>query len=238
MKKLLLALAFIVLFVTPSHAIELLMFSNPNCNFCVRFLEEVKPTYAESEAGKVLPLHIIDMDGPVPDWYIEAFISKRVGRIAGTPTFMIWTDREITRWVGYNGKDDFYKNINQFIANNKHLIEAEENAPPFLGKQNEDQWAPQKDPRDDPNSSHNKPFKRHDEGSHSQHLELKRAVPDGVKDSDNIFDHTYDTPQKALAAADYLDCGSNVHYHAKENVWMPCSMAISPGTDTLMKEGR
>ena len=238
MKKLLLAIALIVLWATPSHAIELLMFSNPNCGYCQKFLEEVEPTYKESPSREAMPLHIINMDEPVPDWYINAFKAKAIGRIAGTPTFIVWVnDREVTRWVGYQGVKHFYDTIGEFMKNNQHLIHGDHNDPPFLGKQNNDQWTPQKDPRDDPNSSHNKPFKRHDEGSHSKHLELRQAVPDGVIDSKDIFDHTYDTPQKALAAAGYLDCGTNVHYHAKENVWMPCSMAISPGTDTLMKEG-
>jgi len=221
LKKLLLAIAFIVLWATPSHAIELLMFSNPNCGYCQKFLEEVEPTYKESPAGEVMPLRIINMDGAVPDWYIKAFKEKRIGRIAGTPTFVVWTDRAIFKWVGYNGVKHFYDTIGGFMRENHHLINKD--APLNLGKQNDEQWG-----EDGP-----RPGRGH-EGSHSKHLELKRFVPDGVKDSDNIFDHTYDTPQKALAAAGYLDCGTNVHYHAKENVWMPCSMAISPGTDSLM----
>jgi len=221
LKKLLLAIAFIVLWATPSHAIELLMFSNPNCGYCQKFLEEVEPTYKESPAGEVMPLRIINMDGAVPDWYIKAFKEKRIGRIAGTPTFVVWTDRAIFKWVGYNGVKHFYDTIGGFMQENQHLLNKD--APLNLGKQNDEQWG-----EDGP-----RPGRGH-EGSHSKHLELKRFVPDGVKDSDNIFDHTYDTPQKALAAAGYLDCGTNVHYHAKENVWMPCSMAISPGTDSLM----
>ena len=184
-------------------------------------MEEVEPTYKESPAGEVMPLRIINMDGAVPDWYIKAFKEKRIGRIAGTPTFVVWTDRAIFKWVGYNGVKHFYDTIGGFMQENQHLLNKD--APLNLGKQNDEQWG-----EDGP-----RPGRGH-EGSHSKHLELKRFVPDGVKDSDNIFDHTYDTPQKALAAAGYLDCGTNVHYHAKENVWMPCSMAISPGTDSLM----
>ena len=211
-----------ILSATPTQATELLMFSNPRCSYCQAFLEEVKPTYAESPAGEVMPLTVIDMDKPVPDWYIQAFKEKRIGRIAHTPTFIVWTDREVKRWEGYKGVNNFYNLIGEFMKKNQHLFGGEA----FLGKENEKQWG-----EDGP-----RPGRGH-EGSHSKHLELKRAVPDGVIDSKDIFDHTYDTPQKALAAAVYLDCGTNVHYHAKENVWMPCSMAISSGTDSLMKEG-
>ena len=229
MKKLFIAIAFVLLFASPSQAASsLLMFSNPNCGYCQNFLKEVEPTYSQSEAGRLLPLHIIQMDKPVPDWYINAFKAKAIGRIAGTPTFIIWVnDQEEGRFVGYPGKEKFYAQLNGFIKENAHLFGGEA----FLGKQNNKQWSPKVevpslhgDPRMDPNSSHNKPFKR-------------PGAPAGVVDSDNIFDHTYDTPNKALAAADYLKCGSNIHYHAKENVWMPCSMSISPGTDDLMKEG-
>jgi hypothetical protein len=231
MRKLLLlvVVGLVILFSNPTQAkaIELLMFSNPNCGYCQNFLKEVQPTYHESPAGEQMPLHIINMDKPVPDWYVQAFKEKRIGRIAATPTFIIWTDREEYRWAGYDGADKFWSILGEFMKTNGHLFGGEA----FLGKENNKQWKPDvdlpklhSDPRMDPNSSHNKPFKR-------------PTVPEGVVDSDNIFDHTYDTPHKALAAADYLECGSNVHYHAKENVWMPCSMSISPGTNDLMKEG-
>ena len=86
-------------------------------------MEEVEPTYNESEAGKVLPLHIIQMDQPVPDWYINAFKAKAIGRIAGTPTFIVWiNDREEHRFVGYPGKEQFYAQLNKFIEANGHLF--------------------------------------------------------------------------------------------------------------------
>lgn len=222
MKKLFVAIVFVLLFASPSQAgPTLLMFSNPNCGYCQSFLKEVEPTYSQSEAGKLLPLHIIQMDQPVPDWYIEAFKAKAIGRIAGTPTFIVWiNDREEGRFVGYPGKEKFYKTLDDFIKTNGHLFGGEA----FLGKQNEKQW--------------NQPG--FEEGSHSehQHLDLRREVPDGVVDSDNIFDHTYDTPQEAVRAADYLDCGSNIHYHAKEKMWMPCSMVVNQGSEQLLKERR
>ncbi|MAV94644.1 MAG: hypothetical protein CMA31_03025 [Euryarchaeota archaeon] len=215
MKKLFIAIAFVLLFTSPLKAAELLMFSNPNCGYCQNFLKEVEPTYSQSEAGRLMPLHIIQMDKPVPDWYINAFKAKAIGRIAGTPTFIVWVnDQEEGRFVGYPGKEQFYAQLNDFIKTNGHLFGGEA----FLGKQKKEQWkgtipAPRPVPE----------------------LPVLHPVPEGVVNSHDIFDHTYDTAEKALAAADYLDCATNIHYHAKENVWMPCSMAISPGTDDLMK---
>ena len=137
MKKLFLAIAFIVLWATPSYANELLMFSNPNCGYCQKFLEEVEPTYNESEVGKVLPLHIIQMDQPVPDWYINAFKAKAIGRIAGTPTFIVWiNDREVHRIVGYQGKGWFYNQLGEWLRVNQHQLNADPNAPPYMGSNN------------------------------------------------------------------------------------------------------
>ena len=56
----------------------------------------------------------------------------------------------------------------------------------------------------------------------SPHRESSR--PEGVIDSRIIFDHMYKTPTEALTAAEWLQCGPNIHYHKKENVWMPCNM--------------
>ena len=208
MKKLFIAIAFVLLFASPSQAASsLLMFSNPNCGYCQNFLKEVEPTYSQSEAGRLLPLHIIQMDKPVPDWYIEAFKAKAIGRIAGTPTFIVWiNDREEHRFVGYPGKEQFYAQLDNFIKTNGHLFGKEA----FLGKQNNEQWP----------------------GG----VKVVPKAPEGVINSHDIFDHTYDTPEKALAAADYLECASNIHYHAKEDVWMPCSMILNKGSEEILKQ--
>ena len=208
MKKLFIAIAFVLLFTSPSQAASsLLMFSNPNCGYCQNFLKEVEPTYSQSEAGSLLPLHIIQMDKPVPDWYIEAFKAKAIGRIAGTPTFIVWVNaQEEGRFVGYPGKEQFYAQLDNFIKTNGHLFGGEA----FLGKQNNEQWP----------------------GG----VKVVPKAPEGVINSHDIFDHTYDTPEKALAAADYLECASNIHYHAKEDVWMPCSMIVNKGSEELLKD--
>ena len=52
----------------------------------------------------------------------------------------------------------------------------------------------------------------------------KPSRPEGVIDSRDIFDHTYKTPEEALKASEWFGCGGNIHYHAHEKVWMPCSM--------------
>ena len=118
MKKLLLAFMFVLLMVLPVQAFELLMFSTERCGFCRDFLEEVEPTYHDSEYAKHLPLNIIDIDQPPPKWIIEAFEDGRLAPIERTPTFVIWDDKELARLVGYVGKEKFYESIGTFIEEN------------------------------------------------------------------------------------------------------------------------
>ena len=122
MKKLFIAIAFVLLFTSPLKAAELLMFSNPNCGYCQNFLKEVEPTYYESPAGEVMPLRIINMDGAVPDWYIKAFKEKRIGWIAGTPTFVVGSfdqDSGIVSGEMFSGavsEEKFVKTIEKYLA--------------------------------------------------------------------------------------------------------------------------
>ena len=99
MKKLLLAFMFVLLMVVPVEALQLLMFSTDRCGFCRAFLEEVKPTYKTSEYAKHLPLKIIDIDKPPPNWIMDAFDEFRLSPIRETPTFVIWDDKEVARLI-------------------------------------------------------------------------------------------------------------------------------------------
>ena len=118
MKKLLLAFMFVLLMALPVQALELLMFSTNSCGFCRAFLEEVEPTYHNSEYAKHLPLNILDIDKPPPQWIIAAFEDGRLSGIKQTPTFVVWDNKEVARLVGYLGKEKFYESIGTFIEEN------------------------------------------------------------------------------------------------------------------------
>ena len=118
MKKILLALMFVLLMAIPVEALQLLMFSTDRCSFCRAFLEEVAPTYKTSEYAKHLPLKIIDIDQPPPRWVSDAFDEFRLTPIRETPTFVVWDNKEIARLVGYVGKEKFYESIGAFIEKN------------------------------------------------------------------------------------------------------------------------
>ena len=202
MKKLLLSFVLVLCMVIPASAFELLMFSNPGCIYCQKFLNEVEPNYHKSEYAKHLPLKVFDITKPTPEWFERAAREQRIESINGTPTFVIWDNKideressELARLVGYDGAVEFYRMIGDFISQNESLLHVHKQEPvdiPPMG-------GVDRDP-------------------------IQSNVPEGVIDSKNIFDHTYQTPQEALKASEWLECNGNIHYHKKENVWMPCSM--------------
>ena len=105
MKKILLAFMFVLLMAIPVAAAELLMVSNPECKYCQEFLEEVEPTYHDSEYSKHLPLKVITMRGDMPIWIARAMDEGRLGPIRNTPPYIVWDEKEIARLVGYGGKE-------------------------------------------------------------------------------------------------------------------------------------
>ena len=110
MRKLLLTL-FFILFAFPVYALEILMAHNPACSICIRFMNEVEADYHNSEQAKTLPLIVINVYKQ-PEWFKEAYTENRIKPIRGTPTFIIWNGRkELSRLVGYNTKEDFYKKL-------------------------------------------------------------------------------------------------------------------------------
>ena len=109
----------------PLKAYELLMFSVDWCGYCVAFHKEVTPTYNDTEYAKTLPLTIIDaMDQP--DWFKAAMGRGDIKSIRGTPTFIIWDEKqklEVDRIVGYNGKEWFYERIAYWIEHHEEYYE-------------------------------------------------------------------------------------------------------------------
>ena len=212
MKKLLLSFVLVLCMVIPASAFELLMFSNPGCIYCQKFLNEVEPNYHKSEYAKHLPLKVFDITKRTPEWFSRAASEQRIDSINGTPTFVIWDNRmddressELARLVGYDGAVEFYKMIGDFVSKNQSLFNIHEPEPV-------EREPVEREPVDIPSMG------GVDRDS------IQPSVPEGVIDSKNIFDHTYQTPQEALKASEWLKCNGNIHYHKKEKVWMPCSM--------------
>ena len=121
-----LSILFTVLLLSlPLKAYELLMFSVSFCGYCVAFRKEITPEYNDTEYAKTLPLTVIDaMDQP--EWFKAAMGRGDIKSIRGTPTFIIWDEKqykEIDRIVGYNGKEWFYERIAYWIEHYEEYYE-------------------------------------------------------------------------------------------------------------------
>ena len=212
MKKLILAFALFFIMTTTAMAAELIMFSMASCGYCQAFLKEVAPTYADSEAAKLLPLRIISMDRrAAPKWYDKAYNARKIDSIAGTPTFVVFDNgEERARLIGYNGKERFYEDITNFIESNRKPLER------TVGKRTI-------------------PYEAETEVDYKSALIQKDKkvmdsegdkLPNGVINSRDILDHIYKTETEAEIAAMWLGC-RGIHTHDlpdKGLIFMPCEM--------------
>lgn len=226
MKKIIFTLALWVGLTTSAYAAEMIMFSMKSCGYCRAFLKEVAPTYAESKYAKLLPLRIISMDTPAaPKWFEQAYDDRRIDSIVGTPTFVIFENRtEVARLIGYTSKEKFYRDIGDFVENNKKRLES------TVG-QNTIPYEPENEL--DPKAALNR-----EEGSHSQsappmqeerntnpHTGELEKFPNGVYKSRDILDHQYKTETEAQVAANFLGCrGVHSHMIDGKKIFMPCTM--------------
>ena len=111
MKRILLTFIFVIFFNVQAYALELLMFHNKYCYYCMAFMKEVAVDYEYRD----MPLVIIDAYNQ-PDWFKEAYKENRIKPIRGTPTFIIWNGRkELARLTGYSGKEWFYTNLDSMF---------------------------------------------------------------------------------------------------------------------------
>ena len=96
----------------------LIMFNSPYCGYCELFFREVgEENYNASKEGKMFPLKILDVT--VQDdlsWYYGARQVHAIGRVEGTPTFVLfYKNKEVGRVRGFAGKDWFYKKLDEQI---------------------------------------------------------------------------------------------------------------------------
>ena len=205
MKSILFAILF-TLVAFPVYAYELLMFSNPNCSFCQSFLKEVEPEYHSTRYAKLFPLRIINTVGPPPLWFSDAVRDGNIDAIDYTPTFVVWDEKkrtEIARLTGYVDKIDFYDQLTVFV----------------------DIFHGEKPTADLPSLNVPVPLKPKDKpiGPMNEFGDA-RVAPEGVINSRDLFQHMYKTPKEAVKASHWFGCHGTVHYHEKEDVWMPCEM--------------
>ena len=204
MKKIILTIIFCLFVVNAEAAQRLLMFYSSHCGYCIKWDKEIGvENYSKTDIGKTLPIQIIDGDkGRVP-WVVDAVQSGKMDYITGTPTFVVWDDNlkmEITRLVGYRGKEAFYNDLSEIM---KRIV-----------------GSPQLHTKELHSKGDVKPF--------GNSPSMSAEPPAGVLRSRKQTDHIYQTPLEALKAAEWLGYGMNIHAHQKKDgagyIWMPGSM--------------
>ena len=212
MKKLILAFALFFTMTTTAVATELIMFSMASCGYCQAFLKEVAPTYADTDFAKLLPLRIISMDRmAAPKWYDEAYNARKIDGIAGTPTFVVFSNgEEKARLIGYQGMHNFYDDMSNFIKSNRKYLEDTVGQNPI--------------PYEEETEVDYKSALIQEDKKVMQHKGDK--LPNGVINSRDILDHIYRTETEAEIAAMWLGCrGTHTHdLPDKGLIYMPCEM--------------
>lgn len=94
-----------------AQAAELVMFDDPSCVYCRKWLSEVGPGYPHSEEGKLAPLRRVGIAE-----------QRRSGvqlklPVTATPTFVVAdaAGREVGRITGYPGAEHFYPLLNEIL---------------------------------------------------------------------------------------------------------------------------
>lgn len=105
-------LAGLIMLPVETLAAELVMFDDPACVWCRKWLREVGPGYPHSEEGQLAPLRRVDINAQR-----TAGLTLKVP-VTATPTFVVADDdgREVGRIVGYQGSEFFYPALDEILA--------------------------------------------------------------------------------------------------------------------------
>ena len=188
----------IILFSTQVLASELMVLIQDGSNNSKRWKNEVWKEYVQLNKKGKLPLKIVTFEGNnFPKWFAQALEENRIGKILGTPTFLIWDEvnkKEIGRFEGYTQKTNFYTQLDEAIM----MVNQGQHPGYREGSgrhKNEGSGAQSQEG-----------FKN--EGSGSSHRK------EGSKEmSKNIMDHMYKTPEEAKHFSEKLGFGGEIHSH-------------------------
>ncbi len=116
MRKERLAILLLTLFLAVggsrgAQAAELVMFDDPGCSWCQRWLAEVGPTYPQTAQGRMAPLRRVQIRDQA-----TAGVSLEQP-VTGTPTFVLADGgREVGRIIGYPGPALFYGELDRLLS--------------------------------------------------------------------------------------------------------------------------
>ena len=198
---------FSALFIFPTQALsnELLVLSGENSKNSKRWHDEVFSEYDHTQKEGMLPIKIIVVkSGKFPDWFSQAMAERRVGKILGTPTFIIWDEvnkKEVGRLEGYTQKSVFYSKLNDAIkmVNQGGFPGLREGVG---GHQEEGSGGMQ----------------QQEEGSGGMQQQQKSKEM-----SRDIMDHIYKSPEEAKHFSELLGFGGEIHSHEtpEGTIYMP-----------------
>ena len=101
-------------------AVELLMFEEAGCPWCVRWHAEVGPGYPRSSEGRAAPLRRLDIRGGAPSGMTLS------APVRATPTFvLVENGREVGRITGYPGADFFWGLLDGLLKKLAPAVEGE-----------------------------------------------------------------------------------------------------------------
>jgi len=103
-------LAGIIAGANGSRAAELVMFDDPDCVWCRRWLAEIGPGYPRTPEGRQAPLRRVAIRN-------QADAGVALARpVNVTPTFVLVEDeQEVGRIAGYPGSDFFYPMLDELL---------------------------------------------------------------------------------------------------------------------------
>ena len=213
MKRTVLACLILLGFTAQALAYDLMVLSGENSKNSKRWQEEVLPEYPSSDIGKAIPLKkVLTLQGTrFPEWLGNAVEKNQVGEIIGTPTFIIWDEKnqkEAGRVEGYTEKSRFFSQMNEALAMIQQGMTPGKRE--GSGGHQEEGSGGQQEPG--AGSSH-------EEGSHG-------AQKNDQTLSRDIMDHMYKTPEEAKRASEMLGFGGEIHTHASPQgtIYMPGPM--------------
>ena len=93
------------------QAAELVMFDDPTCVWCQKWLREVGPGYGPSDEGRIAPLRRVNISAQA-----ASGVALKTP-VTATPTFVVADDegREVGRITGYPGADFFYPALDEIL---------------------------------------------------------------------------------------------------------------------------
>ncbi len=101
----------VLLLPCTTRAAELVMFDDPSCVWCRKWMREIGPGYPHSDEGQRAPLRRVDISAQR-----TSGVTLKVP-VTATPTFVVTDDdgREVGRITGYQGSEFFYPALDEIL---------------------------------------------------------------------------------------------------------------------------